>query len=80
MSDPLHDVAMAASELKMAAPKEYDKFIEAVKGLEARCQADLNAAEPNVIFPAQGKVNLIIQLRQKLEDCINLRAKFEARK
>jgi hypothetical protein len=80
MSDPLAGIVIAATELKLAAPKEYEKLLDAMRALEARCQADLNAAEPNVIFPAQGKVNLIIQLRQKLEDCLDLRAKYEARK
>jgi len=80
MPDPLHNVTMAAAELRQIAPQEFDKFVEAVKLFEARCQADFNAAEPNVIFPAQGKVQLIIQLRQKLENCHQLRAQSEARK
>lgn len=79
MADPLHGVVMAAAELKLAAPKEFDKLIEAVKLVETRLQADFNAADPNVIFPAQGKVQLIIQLRTKLENCHQLRANFETR-
>lgn len=71
---------MAAAELKLAAPREYDKLLEAVRVFENRCRDDLQAAEPNVIFPAQGKAQLVTQLRQKLEDCLDLRAKYEARK
>jgi hypothetical protein len=80
MSDPLFDVTMAAAELKLAAPREYEKFIEAVKLFEERLRQDLLAAEPNVIFAAQGKAWLMAQFRMKLETCIELRAKHEARK
>jgi hypothetical protein len=80
MSDPMYLLVMAAAELKLAAPQEYERLIKAVKIFEDRCRDDLQAAEPNVIFPAQGKAQVITQLRQKLESCIDLRAKFEARK
>ena len=80
MSDPWVNVVLAAADLKVAAPREYDKFLEVLKGVEDRCRDDLQAAEPNVIFPAQGKAQLVTQLRQKLETCLELRAKYEARK
>jgi hypothetical protein len=41
--------------------------------------ADLVAAADNVIFPAQGKAQIITQLRQKLENCHQLKADYEAR-
>lgn len=80
MSDPLFPLVMAAAELKLAAPREYDKLLDAFRVFENRCRDDLQAAEPNVIFPVQGKAQLVTQLRQKLEDCLDLRAKYEARK
>lgn len=80
MSDPTFLLVMAAADLKLAAPQEYDRLIQAVKVFEDRCRDDLQAAEPNVIFPVQGKAQLMTQLRQKLENCLDLRAKFEARK
>jgi len=79
MADPLHQVVMAAAELRLAAPQEFEKFVAAVKLYDARCQMDFLAAEPGVIFSAQGKAQLISQLRQKLENCHQLRANFEAR-
>jgi hypothetical protein len=79
MADPLHQVVMAAAELRLAAPQEYEKFVAAVKTYEIRCQADFLAAEASGIFSAQGKAQLIVQLRQKLENCHQLRANFEAR-
>lgn len=79
MADPLHNVMMTAAELKLMAPREYDKFIEAMKAFETRCMNDLVAAADNVIFPAQGKAQIITQLRQKLENCHQLKADYEAR-
>jgi len=73
-------VVMAAADLKVVAPQEYEKLVAAVRVLEERCRDDLSAAEPHVIFPAQGKAQLVTQLRQKLETCLELRAKYEARK
>jgi len=80
MSDPMFLVVMAAADLKLAAPQQYERLTEALKIFEERCRDDLQAAEPTVIFPAQGKAQLITQLRQKFEQCLDLRAKYEARK
>lgn len=75
MSDPLYAIAEAAADLKVAAPSEFDRFVEAVKTLEERCDADLRAAGVNVIFTAQGKAQLVSQLRQKLENCLAIKNK-----
>lgn len=80
MSDPLVPFVLAAAELKIAAPRQFDQLVEAVRVFEERCRDDLSAAEATVIFPAQGKAQLVTQLRQKLEGCLELRAKYEARK
>ena len=75
MSDPLYDVAVAAADLKIAAPREFDKFVTAIKALEDRCTNELRAASSNVIFTAQGKSQLVTQLRQKLETCLDIKNK-----
>lgn len=80
MSDPIFQVAVAAAELKLAAPKAYDNFIEAFRSLEEKFKRDLIAAEPNVIFSVQGKTWLITHLRQKLETCFDAKAQHEKRK
>jgi len=80
MADPLSLVVMAAADLKLAAPQEFERLVNALKLFEERCRDELNAAEPNVIFPAQGRSQLITQLRQKLENCHQLRANFEVRR
>ena len=73
-------IVMAAAELKLAAPREYEKFLEAMKAFEQRTRDDFQAAEFNVIFLAQGKSQLVTLLYNRLVNCLDLRAKFEARK
>jgi len=80
MADPMHGVVMAAADLKSVAPNEYDRFIISLAALEDRCWEDLAAAEKDVIFSAQGRVQLIVQLKKKLEDCHLLRSQYETRK
>ena len=80
MADPFVEIVLSASELKLAAPLQYERFINSIRVFEERCRDDLSAAEANVIFPAQGKAQMVTQLRQKLEACFELRAKYEARK
>jgi len=80
MRDPFYDVVLAAAELKLAAPREYEKLLVAVRLVEERCRNDLLSAEANVIFPVQGKAQLVTHLRQKLENCLQIKAETEARK
>jgi hypothetical protein len=77
MSDPAFGIVMAAVELKLAAPREYDGLVEAMKTFEQRCMADFLAAEAGGIFLAQGKAQVVTQLRQKLENCLKLKAGYE---
>jgi hypothetical protein len=72
VSDPLYQVAVAAVEIKRAAPREFDKLVEAIKVLEMRCDSEFRSASPNVIFIAQGKAQLVVQLRTKLENCMEI--------
>ena len=73
-------IVMAAADLKLAAPAQYERLTEALKIFEDKCRDDLQAAEAVGIFQAQGKAQLATQLRTKLETCFDLRAKYEARK
>jgi hypothetical protein len=79
LSDPLYDIVQAAAELKMQAPREYDRFIAAFKIFEDRLTTELRAAGPNVIFTAQGKSQLVTRLRQKLEDCLTIKSVHDKR-
>ena len=80
MSDPLFALVMVAADLKLAAPAQYDRLVASVKIFEEKCREDLQAADAVGIFQAQGKAQAVTQLRTKLEQCIELRAKYEARK
>jgi hypothetical protein len=75
----MYEIVVAAAELKMRAPQDFEKLIVAFKALEERCTTELRAAGPNVIFTAQGKSQLVTQLRQKLEDCLALKTKHDQR-
>lgn len=80
MSDPLYAISMTAADLKLAAPREFDRFVETLKNFEMRCGDELYAAGPDGIFPAQGKAQLMRLLRQKIEDCLKIKATHETRK
>lgn len=80
MSDPLYPVVIAAADLKLAAPREFDKLVEVLKGLENHLDTELRVAGANVIFTAQGKAQMVAQLRTKLENCLQLKNTYEQRK
>lgn len=80
MSDPLFAIINAAADLKVAAPEQYERLVEAFRDYERRAISDLLAAGTDVIVGAQSKAWLLSQLRQKLEDCLNQRANYEKRK
>jgi hypothetical protein len=73
------DIVLTASELKIAAMPQYMAFVKAVEKLEDRLKTDLVAADSNVVFPAQGKAQIVSQLKKKLEDCLTLREGFKRR-
>jgi hypothetical protein len=66
---------LTAADLKLAAPREFDLFVGSIRSFEERCGGELRAAGPNVIFTAQGKAQLVSQLRQKLETCLEIKNK-----
>lgn len=80
MSDPMYDVAMAATDLKLGMPNEFERFVDAVKKLDERCRANLYAAGPDGIFCAQGAASLVHDLRTKLETCLQIRSQGEPKR
>lgn len=80
MSDPLHVIALVACDLKLAAPEPFANLVEAFRAYENKCIDDLLAAGPDGIVGAQGKANAVRAVRTKLQDCMSIRAKLEARK
>jgi hypothetical protein len=79
MADPFHDVAMAAADLKIAAPREFDVFVATLDKLEKRMMADLLAAGPDGIFTSQGKALLSQQLKKKIEECMSIKNQTDNR-
>lgn len=80
MSDPLFPIALAACDLKAAAPKSFDDLIKAMKAWEERTIDDLLAAGPSDIVGAQSIARTARQIRTKLETCMQTRDTAERRK
>jgi hypothetical protein len=80
LSDPLHDIAIAATELKVGMPQEFERLVEAFKKLEHRSKVDLYAADASGIMAAQGRAVIVRNIRTKLETCLQIRSQSEKRK
>lgn len=79
MSDPLYAVTLAAADLKVVAPQQFEALVKAFVSLEDKLNKDFAAADPNTIFGAQGKVWLVAQLRARLEQCLEQKRSIEKR-
>lgn len=79
-NDPLYAITMAAANLKIVAPEQFDALVAAFKQLEDRYQTELNTAADGVlIFNAQGRSWLAGQLRQRLANCLDQKKNYENR-
>ena len=79
MSDPMYDITMAASSLKVIAPEQFDRLIEAFKQLEEQQKSALISAGVDSIFNVQGSASIVTQLRKRLENCLEQRATYQNR-
>ena len=75
----MYAITMAAANLKVVAPEQFERLIEAFKLLESRHQQELAVAGADQIFAAQGKNWLASQLRTRLEKCHEQRLNYENR-
>jgi hypothetical protein len=80
MSDPLHDVAIAASELKAVARRDFDAFLGTVQAWHERLKVDLESSPEADFRRAQGMSYAASMLRQKLERCTEIREQAIARR
>jgi hypothetical protein len=80
MSDPLYDIALAAADLKLASPREFDRLLEAFRKLEERYRVDLYAADASSILAAQGRAVTAANIRTKLETCLQIRSQVETKR
>lgn len=67
MSDPLAELQIFSKELRRAAPRTFDDFLNAFRVLEGTAINALLAAGPDAVLSAQGNANAIRRLRQMFE-------------
>ena len=72
-------LTIAASNLKVAAPDQFEALIRAFQMLEDKAMADLLSAPSVGIVNAQGKADMVKQLKSRLVDCMEQRNKYQNR-
>jgi hypothetical protein len=80
MSDPLFEIAMAAADIKAAAPQLFERLIEAFKKYEERCRIDFYAANEASLVGAQARAQTAQIILTKLETCYQIRSQFERKR
>jgi len=75
----MYDITMAAADLKVSVPDQFGRLVVAFRALEEKYQREFIAADPNVIFGAQGRAWLAMQLRARLEFCLEQKNEIEKR-
>jgi hypothetical protein len=79
LSDPLYAITLAAADLKVVAPDQFNALVEAFRKLETKSSADFHAAGGEAIFGAQGKSVLMTLLRGRLENCLEQKNQVQKR-
>jgi hypothetical protein len=75
----MFDITLAAADLKVSLPEQFERLVEAFRKLEDKFQREFNAADAGVIYGAQGKVWMVSQLRARLEKCVEQKHQIENR-
>lgn len=71
---------MAAAQLKAAVPQQFEQFVVALRAYEKASIVDMVAGDqPHDIFRAQGGVKAIQTLRRHIQECLELREKYQRR-
>jgi hypothetical protein len=78
-NDPWYELTMAASNLKVALPEQFNLLVEAFKQLEEKQKTDLLAADAGVILNAQGKASVLAEIRKRMELCLEKRKAYQNR-
>lgn len=73
-------LTIAASNLKIAVPDQFDALVRAFQLLVDRENKALLAAGQEGIMGAQGRTNLAIQVRDRLVNCLEQRKTYQDRK
>lgn len=78
-NDPWYELTIAASNLKVALPEQFEKLVEAFKQLEEKLKLDLFAADRGVILNAQGQASVVAKIRERVEQCLEKRKSYQNR-
>jgi len=70
---------MAASNLKLGLPEQFERLVEAFKQLEEKMKLDLFAADASVILNAQGQASMVAKIRERVELCLEKRKAYQNR-
>lgn len=79
MNDPMYALTMAAANLKVVAPEQFEALLKAFQMLDDKSMVDLRSSPPEQIMSAQGRSGLAFQLRQRFEQCMEKRREYEKR-
>jgi hypothetical protein len=77
--DARFHLTIAASNLKVAAPEQFEALLRAFQMLDEQAGTALRSAPPDGIFNAQGRAALASDLRKWLETCMEQRRTYENR-
>jgi hypothetical protein len=77
--DPWFHITIAASNLKVAVPDQFDALVRAVQLLADKENKTFLAAEGEALPRAQGRTNLVFQLRDRLVNCLEQRKNYQNR-
>ena len=75
----MYAITIAASNLKVAVPDQFDALVRAFQMLDDQATRDLRAAPADQIMQQQGRSVLAFLLRQRLEGCMDKRREYEKR-
>jgi len=78
-NDPGFYLTIAASNLKVAVPDQFEALLTAFQMVEEKEKAAFFSAPADGIFQAQGRANLAKELRERLERCLDQRKTYQNR-
>jgi len=79
LNDARYVITIAASNLKVTAPEQFEALVRAFQMLDEQAGTTLRTAPADGIFQAQGRAALAADLRKWLETCMEQRRTYEQR-
>lgn len=77
--DPWFHLTIAASNLKVAAPDQYEALVRSFQLIFEKENKALLSAGTEGIMGAQGRTNLAITIRDRLVNCMEQRKNYQNR-